>query len=67
MATNLVRWSGLVAMLGCVLGIFLTPSSPTFGPQSRTCTGISAGRSIRSKVDPGLGNGTRRGVLTREV
>ena len=25
MSPNLVRWSGLVAMLGGVLGIFLTP------------------------------------------
>ena len=59
MATNLVRWSGLVAMLGGELGIFLTPFSPTFGQHTRTCTGFRQGVSFRSKVDPGLGNGTR--------
>jgi hypothetical protein len=59
MSPNLVRWSGPVAMLGGVLGIFLArpllPLGNILGPVRVFRQGVS----FRSKVDPGLGSGTR--------
>ena len=54
MSPNLVRWSGLVAMLG----IFLTPIFSPLGTILGSVRVFRQGVSFRSKVDPELGNGT---------